>query len=100
MQQIYFENNDKLNITDEKAKTVLTDIRIFFLKKAIIDSTKDKNDFLTYENCLEKKFDEGKLKQQNFNFSLQPIYILAMFDDKKNKTNLSDTIFVEEYNYI
>ena len=99
MQHIYFENYDKLNITGEKAKTILTEIRFFFLKKAIIDSTKDKNDFLTYENCLEKKFDEEKLKQLNFDFSLQPIYILAMFDDKKNKTNLSDTIFVEEYNY-
>ena len=54
MQQIYLENYDKLNITGEKAKTILTEIRFFFLKKAIIDSTKDKNDFLTYENCLEK----------------------------------------------
>ena len=54
MQHIYFENYDKLNITGEKAKTILTEIRFFFLKKAIIDSTKDKNDFLTYENCLEK----------------------------------------------
>ena len=99
MRQIYFEKLVKLNITESQAVDSMTKLRFFFIKKAILDSTKVKNDFLTYENCLEKKFNETLLNNLNFNFTLQPIYILAMFDDSRDKKKLSDTILTEQYDF-
>ena len=65
----------------------------------MLDSTKDKNDFLTYENCLEQDFNNSILDNLNFNFTLKPIYVLAMLDDNKAKRNLSDLIILEQYDY-
>ena len=100
MRKIFFDSNEQLNITDnEEAKSSLVKLRYFFMKKIMIDSTKNKNDFLTYENCLEKDFDNSILDNLNFNFTLKPIYVLAMFDDNKAKRNLSDLILLEQYDY-
>ena len=100
MKKIYFDTYEQLNISNnEKAKKSLTTLRYFFMKKTLLDSTKDKNDFLTYENCLEKDFDNEILKNLDFNFTLKPIYVLAMFDDNKAKRKLSDLIIIEQYNY-
>ena len=104
MYTIFFKNVEHFYSFDremnyEEAIKPLKEMRSFFLKKVMIDSTKDKNDFLTFENCLEKKFDDTTLKNFNFNFTFQPIYIIAMFDDLDNKTTLYDSIFIEKYNY-
>ena len=100
MKKIYFDTNEELNISnDEEAKASLAKLRYFFMKKTMIDSTKNKNDFLTYENCLEKNFDNKIIENLNFSFTLNPIYVLAMFDDKEAKKNLSDLILLEQYNY-
>ena len=64
-------------------------MRYFFAKKAILDSTKNKNDFLTYENCLEEEFNDDLLNNSDFNFTLKPVYILGMIDDDNAKKNLS-----------
>jgi hypothetical protein len=50
----------------------------FFLKKILIDSTKNKNDFLTYENCIEKK-DFPEIK--DLNFTVQPVFVIGIVDD-------------------
>ena len=99
MMKIYFNSTKELNITDDQAKNALYQLRYFFLKKTVIDSTKLKNDFLTYENCLEKPYHQNGMDLLKFNFVPKPMYLMAMFDDSENKTNLSDTIFVEHYNY-
>ena len=104
MYTIFFKNVERFYSFDqemdyEEAIKPLKEMRSFFLKKVIIDSTKDKNDFLTYENCLEKKYDDTTLKNFRFNFTFQPIYIIAMFDDLDNKTTLYDSILIEKYNY-
>ena len=100
MGKIYFYTHEQLNISnDEDAIASATKLRYFFMKKTMIDSTKDKNDFLTYENCLEKDFNNSILDNLNFNFTLKPIYVLAMFDDNKAKRNLSDLILLEQYDY-
>ena len=104
MYTIFFKNVEHFysfnqEMDYQEAIKPLKEMRSFFLKKVIIDSTKDKNDFLTYENCLEKKFDDSTLKNFRFNFTFQPIYIIAMFDDLDNKTTLYDSIFIEKYNY-
>ena len=96
MEKIYFK---KFNTTNEEVKDSLIQMRYFFMKKTILDSTKNKNDFLTYENCLEKDFDYDLQKKLDLNFTLKPIYILAMIDDNKSKEILSDSILLEQYNY-
>ena len=67
--------------------------------KTFLASTKNKNDFLTYENCLEKDFEDELQKKLHFNFTLKTTYILAMIDDNETKANLSDSILLEQYNY-
>ena len=99
LKKIYFETYDQLNITDDDIQTSLIKLRYFFIKKTMLDSTKDKNDFLTYENCLEQDFNNSILDNLNFNFTLKPIYVLAMLDDNKAKRNLSDLIILEQYDY-
>ena len=74
-------------------------MRNFFMKKSYLNSTKNKNDFLTFENCLEKDFDTKLQKKLDFNFTLKPTYILAMIDDNKTKANLYDSIYIEQYDY-
>ena len=101
MRKIFFKTYEELNISREnlEVRNSLVKLRYFFLKKLMFDSTKNKNDFLTYENCLEKDFDNSIIENLNFNFTLKPIYVLAMFDDNKAKRNLSDLILLEQYDY-
>ena len=69
----------------------------FFLKKILIDSTKNKNDFLTYENCIEKK-DFPEIK--DLNFTVQPVFVIGIVDDIIKKNNLKNSLLSEKYNYI
>ena len=69
----------------------------FFLKKVFIDSTKNKNDFLTYENCIEKK-DFPEIK--DLNFTVKPIFVIGIVDDIKNKNKFKNSLLNEKYNYI
>ena len=69
----------------------------FFLKKILIDSTKNKNDFLTYENCIEKK-DFPEIK--DLNFTVKPTFVIGIVDDVTNKNKLKKSLLNEKYNYI
>ena len=94
--KIYF---DRINIKNQEVRDSRIQMRNFFMKKSYLDSTKNKNDFLTFENCLEKDFDTKLQKKLDFNFTLKPTYILAMIDDNKTKANLYDSIYIEQYDY-
>ena len=97
MRELFF---NKINISNIQVKNTLIQMRYFFLKKIIIDTTKNKNDFLTFENCLDEvSFDNVSLEKLNFNVTLKPIYLLSMIDDNVSKANLTDSIFNEQYNY-
>ena len=97
-ERIIFFN--KINISNIQVKNTLIQMRYFFLKKIIIDTTKNKNDFLTFENCLDEvSFDNVSLEKLNFNVTLKPIYLLSMIDDNVSKANLTDSVFGEQYNY-
>ena len=100
LHNIYFKNYEHLKKSgNDTILKELTEMRYFYLKKAFIDTTKEKNDFLTYENCLSKEFNQTSMEKYNFSFTFQPIYILGMFDDSRNKTSLYDSILLEKYNY-
>ena len=69
----------------------------FFIKKLVIDSTKNKNDFLTYENCIEyKNFPEI----ENLNFTVQPIFVIGIIDDIITKNRFKNSSLNEKYNYL
>ena len=78
-------------------ENVSEDFRFYFSKKLFIDSTKSKNDFLTYENCL------GGLKDNIYNsttYKIKPIYIVGKIIDKVNQSKLKNSIYYEKYNYM
>ena len=71
-------------------------IRIFYIYKFLLTTTKDVNDLLTYENCLRNKiFNE----MEQLNFTVQPAFVVGMVDDVINKTKLTGSILNEKYNY-
>ena len=104
MQTIFFKNfkdDPSINQTEKIYIDNATNyMRHFFLRKILIDTTKDKNDFSTYENCLNKEFNNTKIENLSLSFTIQPIYVIGIFDDTTNKSNFNDSIFLEKYNYI
>lgn len=62
-------------------------MRLFYIKKLLIETTKNKNDFLTYENCLDGN--------HNFNYrkenKIKPIFAIGITDDVYNKSKLKNS---------
>ena len=75
----------------------IVNITYFYLKKILVDSTKNKNDFITYENCMDYiDFPEYK----KLNFTVTPVFIVAILDDLYNKNKFNNSILKEKYNYL
>ena len=86
--------------SNDDVKGAVDYMRHFYLRKILFDTTKDKNDFSTYENCLNKEFNNTRIEILNISFDIQPVYVIGIFDDKINKSNLNDSILLEKYNYL
>ena len=76
----------------------LPDVTTFFLKKIIIDSTKVKNDFITYENCLHYKRDFHINK--SIDYTVKPVFVVGIMDDIYNKNKYNISILNEKFNYL
>ena len=108
MQTVFFEEIDNLTQKIRRNNTLdtnvirdnLVDMRYFYLEKVLIHSSKDQNDFLTFENCLDKDFDNTLFEHFNLNFTLQSVYVISIFDDKVNKSHFTDSMFYEKYDYL
>ena len=74
------------------------DATFYYIKKIMIMSTKDKNDFLSYENCLagQKNFSE----LEELNYIVKPIFVISILDDLLNKNKFKNSILNEKYNYL
>ena len=59
-----------------------------------LDTTKDKNDFLTYENCLNDKASFNYSKEYN----VKSIFLIGIIDDAYKKKKLKNSIYHEKYN--
>ena len=79
------------NYTDSISK-----FRYFYVKKLIIETTKDKNDFLTYENCLSGDYNFEASK----NFSMKPVFLIGIIKDKENTKKFKNSTLFEKYNYL
>ena len=68
--------------------------RFFYTKKFLFDSTKSKNDFLTYENCL------NGFEKSNYStaFQIKPVYVVAKIIDRFNQSKLKNSSYYDKYN--
>ena len=87
------------NSTNQELMKNLTYMRLFFLERILLHTTKNQNDFLTFDNCFDKKYDEKRTEKTEFPYNLQPIFIIGMFDDVTNKSLFNDSVLSEKYNY-
>ena len=83
MNKTYFSQKQKLTF--------------FYFKKFLLDSTKVKNDFLTYENCLYKT---NLPETEYLEFNITPAFIIGIVDDVTNKNKFKDSSLKEKYNYL
>ena len=81
-----FFNTDKGN----------NDFKLYYAKKLLIDSTKSRNDFLTYENCLNS-YDKSEESQK---YQIKPVYVVGKIIDRYSQSRLKNSIYYEKYNYI
>ena len=72
----------------------ISKFRYFYVKKLIIETTKDKNDFLTYENCLSGDYNFEASK----NFSMKPVFLIGIIKDKENTKKFKNSTLFEKYN--
>ena len=72
------------------------DFKFYYAKKLLIDSTKSRNDFLTYENCLNG-YDKSEESQK---YQIKPVYVVGKIIDRHNQSMLKNSIYYEKYNYI
>ena len=84
-------NYTYLNISTKDNK-----FKFYYTKKMLIDSTQSKNDFLTYENCLNG-YDKSKESQK---YQIKPIYIVGKIIDRENQNRLKNSSYYEKYNYM
>ena len=84
------------SIVDDDGKNKFPSI--FFLKKLILESSLNKNDFLSYENCLNSHTTFSN-KTQNQS-DIKPVFIIGILQDYFNETIFRDSIFYEKFNYL
>ena len=74
--------------------------RFYYTKKLLIDSTKSKNDFLTYENCLNGYENSNYSTEYLNKYHIIPIYVVAKLTDKTNRSKVKNSTYYEKYNYM
>ena len=90
------KSDNEINSTKINVKSDGKYFRYYYIKKLALDTTKDKNDFLTYENCLNDKASFNYSKEYN----IKPIFLIGIIDDAYKKKKLKNSIYHEKYNYL
>ena len=80
---------------NESKNTDVLDLKYFYTIKIFIDSTKNKNDFLTYENCLYRTFSNSYSEKYN----IEPIFLVGAIKDEENQEKLKSSTAFEKYCY-
>ena len=75
----------------------LQHLTAFYIKKIAIDTTKNKNDFLTYENCLQNR---DFYEIADYNFTISPTFVIGIVDDITTKNKYKKSLLNEKFNYI
>ena len=74
--------------------------KFYYAKKLFLDSSKSKNDFLTYENCLNGYEISEYSTQYKKEYQIKPIYVLGKIYDRVNQNKLKNSSYFEKYNYM
>ena len=74
----------------------MINFRNLYEKKLIIESTKNKNDFLTYENCLSGNYTSSYSEI----YDIKPIFLISLINDAYNQNKFKDSVLFEKYNYL
>ena len=73
----------------------------YYLYKLIIDSTKDRNDIISYENCLEHKPTFNGVSTSDINYIGNfPTYVISLIDFTNRSNLIKNSTFYENYKYI
>ena len=77
-------------------------VSFFYIYKFLFDTTKEKNDLLTYENCLYNTQSLGGNSEGNLNYlDHSPSFIVSLVDLAKNNTNIKKNYtYFDKYNFI
>ena len=82
---------EKINVTSFK------EFRWFFVKKFFLDMSKNKNDFLTYENCLtEEKFTFNNSEYGN----VTPVFLIGIVNDFETQKKFKKSFLHEKFSYL
>ena len=74
----------------------ISKFRYFYIKKLLVETSKDKNNFLLYENCLSGDYNFNASK----NFSMKPVFLIGIVKDKENTKKFKNSTLFEKYNYL
>ena len=74
----------------------ISEFKYFYSKKFFLETTKNRNDFLTYENCLSGNYTLNYDKK----YKIKPIFIVGKINDPYNKNNLKSSIYYDKFNYL
>jgi hypothetical protein len=101
-------NYDNYNITDDCLElfeytyfnTSLNDKSLFFLyfQKYIFDSSRNKGNFLPFDNCMDISYNINI--ETNYNYNISPAFIIGIYDEVKQKDENKDSSFYFKYNYL
>ena len=74
------------------------DNSLFFLyfQKYIFDSSRNKGNFLPFDNCLD---DSYKIKTQ-IKYNISPAFIIGIYNEEKQKEDNKDSSFYFKYNFL
>lgn len=62
-----------------------------------LETSLGKNDFLTYQNCLNN---EDFPELANLKYTIKPTFIIGIYDDLVNKDKFKNSSLNEKYNYL
>ena len=108
LKEIFYSHGIKFNKTISKScsnlfeniffnnDTNTTNFKNFYFKKLIFQSSKNKNDFLSYENCLKNKYFKETKK---FDYDVKPVFLIAIIDDIKKKQKMKSSIYLQKFDY-
>ena len=90
---------DLLSFTffEKNNDTSFKEFRWFFVKKFFLDMSKNKNDFLTYENCLaEENF---KFKNSIYG-NVTPVFLIGIVNDFETQKRFKKSFLHEKFSYL
>ena len=96
----YLDGNDTNNYSNWKYDK---DITSYYSYKFFVDTTKDKNELLTYENCLDTPPNFQGIQKSNLKTRYSdnfPTFIISLIDFSDRKNLILNSTFFENYYFV